>query len=170
MKRFDTMVNEVYISLRQRNIPIKNCPVTISNRLKRVFGTTYYKKRGNTETYNIKIAGYLVNNGSEHGIKSTIAHEFIHTCDGCLNHGALWKHYASMVSDLYNISRTNTMEDKGISQGVANAINNSNIKYIVKCTTCNHEWKYKRMCKTLKVINYCSCPYCKTTTLNLKVL
>lgn len=170
MKSFDTMVNEVYISLRQRNIPIKNCPVIVSYRLKSAFGNTCYRKRGDVVTYTIKIASFLVENGSERGIKSTIAHEFIHTCDGCMNHGALWKRYASMVSDLYDISRANKMEDKGISQNVANTIHNSNIKYIVKCTACNREWKYKRMCKTIQVLDRCSCPYCQTKTLNLKTL
>lgn len=40
MKDFNTMVNEVYISLRRRGVPVKNCPITISHRLKRAFGNT----------------------------------------------------------------------------------------------------------------------------------
>ena len=170
MKDFETMVNEVYISLRKRGIPIVNCPVTVSNRLKAVYGNTHCKVRFGERSYYIQIASFLVEHGSENGIKSTIAHEYIHTCDGCMNHGKLWKHYASMVSDMYDINRADTMENKGISQNVANAIHNSSIKYIVKCGTCNHEWKYKRMCKTLKVLDRCACPYCNTKTLNLKTL
>lgn len=165
MKSFDTMVNEVYISLRRRNIPIRNCPVTVSHRLTGVFGNTRYKMRDGS--YHIQIAGFLVDNGSEHGIKSTIAHEYLHTCDGCLNHGALWKRYASMVSDLYNINRANTMEQNGISKEVANTIHNSGVKYAVICSNCGHEWKYKRMCKTLRVIDRCTCPYCNAQKLEL---
>lgn len=172
MKDFNTMVNEVYISLRRRGVPIKNCPVTISHRLKRAFGKTRCKIRYGERSYYIQIASYLVENGSEHGIKSTIAHEYIHTCDGCLNHGALWKRYGNMVSDLYDISRCSTYESKGISENAVQAIqaNREQFKYIVKCTTCNHEWKYKRMCKTLKLIERCTCPYCNTMALKVKTL
>lgn len=73
MKDFNTMVNEVYISLRRRGVPVKNCPVTISHRLKRAFGNTRCKVRYGERSYSIQIASYLVENGSEHGIKSTIA-------------------------------------------------------------------------------------------------
>lgn len=169
MKDFNTMVNEVYISLRRRGVPIKNCPVTISHRLKRAFGKTRCKIRYGKRSYSIQIASYLVENGSEHGIKSTIAHEYIHTCNGCMNHGALWKRYGNMVSDLYDISRCTTYESKGISENAMQYIREQ-YKYIVKCTTCNHEWKYKRMCKTLKLIDRCTCPYCNTMTLKVKTL
>lgn len=172
MKDFNTMVNEVYISLRRRGVPVKNCPVTISHRLKRAFGNTRCKTRYGERSYSIQIASYLVENGSERGIKSTIAHEYIHTCDGCMNHGALWKRYGNMVSDLYDINRCDTYESKGISNDAVQSIqaNREQFKYIVKCNKCNREWKYKRMCKTLKVIERCTCPYCNTVTLHMATL
>ena len=32
-------------------------------------------------------------------LRATLAHELLHTCPGCLNHGAAWKAYAKTVGE-----------------------------------------------------------------------
>ena len=52
----------------------------------------------------------------EKKIKQTIAHELIHTCKGCMNHGERWKHYAMIMNRRYGyeIKRTATDEEMGV--------------------------------------------------------
>ena len=47
----------------------------------------------------------------------TLAHEVLHTCPGCRNHGALWKEYAARMNGAYGyaISRTGTCEALGVA-------------------------------------------------------
>lgn len=46
-------------------------------------------------------------NGPENEIKDVIAHELIHTCEGCFNHGAQFKKYMQIINTLgYNVSVT----------------------------------------------------------------
>lgn len=161
---------EVANQLIERGIPIHRCNVTISNRLKRVFGNCKRRVRYGEVSYEIKIASFLAEHGDEYGIKSTIAHEFIHTCDGCMNHGKLWKKYGDMVSDLYDINRCDTMESKGINEEVAKQLYKQicDYKYVVICDTCGYTWKYKRFTKTLRNIKNCKCPYCNTQNLEVR--
>ena len=44
------------------------------------------------------------------GLKNTILHELLHSCNGCFNHGDKWKILAQKVYDEYgiNIKRTST--------------------------------------------------------------
>ena len=168
MKSFDAMTNEVFISLKKRRIPIANCTVTINNRLSGVFGRCITKTMGGKAiSHKIEIAGFLVKNGSEQGIKDTIAHEYLHTCDGCQNHGAKWKHYASIISDMYDVTRTSTAESKGIDKRIVVQRVEESYKYVVKCGGCGVESKYKRMGKNLKNLNRCICSRCGSKELKL---
>lgn len=66
--------------------------------------------------YEINISSRLLKSGSEEALKRVLMHELIHTCDGCMNHGALWKYYAEIVRRGlgYPITRTNTAAELGL--------------------------------------------------------
>lgn len=51
------------------------------------------------------------------GLKNTLLHEILHTCEGCMNHGAQWKAYAKQMQDAYGIvlKRTGSAWEKGIA-------------------------------------------------------
>ena len=53
----------------------------------------------------------------ERACMQTLAHEVLHTCPGCRNHGALWKEYAARMNGAYGyaISRTGTCEALGVA-------------------------------------------------------
>lgn len=46
-------------------------------------------------------------------LKNTLIHEILHTCEGCHNHGKLWKSYADKMNALYgyHISRLANQEE-----------------------------------------------------------
>ena len=49
-------------------------------------------------------------------LENTMIHEILHTCNGCMNHGATWKNLAEKVNSAYgyNIKRTTSSAEKGI--------------------------------------------------------
>lgn len=60
----------------------------------------------------------LAEDASMDGLKSTIIHELLHTCVGCMNHKTKWKFYADKVNRTYgyNIKRTSTADEKGVKE------------------------------------------------------
>ena len=75
---------------------------------------------------------------SEDGLINTLLHELLHTCPGCLNHGAIWKKYAAMVYGKfgYNVKRTNDEQEKGVTTGNFNATERE-YKYLIYCEKCH---------------------------------
>lgn len=171
-KSFDAVVSEVRNELWARDIPIVNCPVVISKRLRKAFGNTKLKIRGSEKEYKIQIADFLVREGSEEYVKNVIAHEYLHTCPDCMNHGEIWKAWAQKVSDAFSVTVYGNYNDAGFSKAALQEIKEKREKpkYVVFCADCGHEWQYKRYSKVLQNINNCKCPYCKTKSLLAKKL
>lgn len=71
---------------------------------------------------------------AEKDIMTTICHEILHTCAGCMNHGSRWKSYAAIVNRKYgyNIKRVTTSKEKGIDKLIPDGM-----KYAIKCEKCN---------------------------------
>lgn len=92
----------------------------------------------------------------EHYIRETLAHEVLHTVEGCFNHSPLWKRYARYTASQlgYNITTTSTAAEKGIPDESIIKVN-----YILKCTACGRENKFQRLSKAVKnPENYrCNC-------------
>ena len=77
----------------------------VNTRALRRWGCTHKKEFG----YWIDINQILLDESvPESELISTIAHELCHTCDGCMNHGNLWKIYANKFQNAYGykIART----------------------------------------------------------------
>lgn len=67
----------------------------------------------------------------EEAVRQTLAHELLHSCPGCMNHGARWREYAAqMVRYGYRISRSDTAESLGVSLPAEPP------RYILRCTGC----------------------------------
>lgn len=68
-------------------------------------------------------------------VRETLAHEVLHTCRGCRDHGPRWKEYAARMNRAYgyDISRTGTWEAMGLpEQRPAN--------YALVCQRCGREF------------------------------
>lgn len=101
-------------------------------------------------TFTIQISSVLLeDSNSICGLKNTIIHELIHTCDGCMNHGNKWKEFADKVNKFYgySIKRTSSPEEKGVS---VDSIKENKRHYEVTCSDCGNKFIYYRDCKVTK--------------------
>lgn len=83
--------------------------------------------------YVIELAARVAE-GAEEVCRETLAHELLHTCTGCQNHGALWKEYARRMNGAYGykIKRV-AVED------AMRGIQPRPFKYLVRCERCGAE-------------------------------
>lgn len=88
-------------------------------------------RRGNTDY--IELSARLPAAG-ERAVLETLAHEILHTCRGCRNHGARWQGYAAKMNAAYgyHISRTGSWEAMGLP-------NPRPVRYLLACTRCGVE-------------------------------
>ena len=85
----------------------------LNRRARTRFGCCIRREGG----YTIELSAQLAREGSEEAILQVLAHEVLHTCYGCSNHGRRWKGYAQRMNAAYgyHISRTDNFADLGIS-------------------------------------------------------
>lgn len=146
-----------YLICRQKmydaNIPVGIVSnLSINSRLNSVWGRCrWYKTHSN---FDIEISERLMLAGDSTGIECTIIHELLHTCEGCLNHGKLWKEYASIVSMLYGypVSRISDAETLGVDIDVLLEQG----YYACRCKDCGNIIPKKSLCNFIKhPENYC---------------
>lgn len=154
----DNILKEVIKQAQELDIPVPdniNEQVYINPRPKRRFGCC------NTMNgkFNIEISEFLLKSDITK-IKGVIAHEVLHTCKGCRDHGARWKEYADRMNKAYgyNIKRVSSFEEMGLDE-IARPDSANDIKYIIKCQKCGKEYPRKRFtCVMQKIDAYrCQC-------------
>lgn len=99
------------------------------------------------------------------GLKSTLYHEILHTCDGCMNHGEKWTALAAKVTRYYGVkvSRTDSALDKGFSKEQAQAYEKkrtAKAKYKFVCDGCGQEITYMRAGDHVKHPERYRCVFC----------
>ena len=120
----------------------------VNHRAKNRFGQC---RRRNDEFgvyYTINISSFILGDETdEREVESTVIHEILHSCDGCMNHGEKWKGYANIVRKKYgyNIERTGSFEDFGLKKDDV-----VTFRYILRCTDCRNEFKRNRMSKVIQ--------------------
>lgn len=89
-------------------------------------------------TYTIELSARLLN-AEEQAVRQTLAHEVLHTCWGCANHGARWKGYAARMNAAcgYTIARTDTCERLGVED-------TARTRYVLVCTRCGTQFRRSR--------------------------
>lgn len=131
--------------------------VTINTRAKKRWGQC--KKVG--MCYEISISSMLIKDSvALVHLENTVIHEILHTCKGCMNHGATWKELASKVNRTYgyNIKRTNSFEEKGITPPTTNYA----IKHKFVCKGCGQVIVRQRESDFTKRYNLYKCGRCKS--------
>lgn len=88
--------------------------------------------------YTIEVAKRVAE-GPERTCRAVLAHELLHTCYGCRNHGKRWKGYAERMEQAYGyiIKRTSTDEELGVEQTGA-------YRYLLQCGSCGLEFRRYR--------------------------
>lgn len=140
MNDFNTLLQIVIAEAKAIKIPVSEHiqpNVIINKRAKKRFGQCIIEN----ESYTIELSEKLLN-VPEQSCKQTIAHEIIHTCKGCQNHGTLFMHYAEQMNQRYgyHIKRTNSCEEMGIAREQTE----KPVKYIVLCEKCGVQIKRER--------------------------
>lgn len=151
-QNLDVLLAEMTTKLKQAGIPVsdKIAPAVIINRrAKKRLGCCIYREG----LYTIEISSLLVDEKKYSGVlaggsrpsllEETMAHELLHTCPGCRNHGKLWKQYAAAVNCSYGYAIRRTVET-----GDNPEINEA--KYILLCRQCGREIKRQRLSKAVK--------------------
>ena len=77
--------------------------------------------------------------GSRERCMETLAHELLHTCWGCGNHGKRWKTYAARMNAAYGyeIQRAATNEKMGVAPA-------REVKYVIQCQRCGQRFERLR--------------------------
>lgn len=113
--------------------------------------------------YSINISIALLDERNDiNGLKNTIIHELLHTCDGCMNHGPKWKAVASKVNDAYgyNIKRCSAASEKGVEKDTRPKHKVIEYKYEIRCEDCGHIYKRSKMSKVIQHPELYLCSHC----------
>lgn len=134
MEDVNVLLADILEQARALGIPVSRniCPqVELNTRAAARFGCCF--KRG--EAYQIEVSARLLQAG-EGAVRETLAHEVLHTCRGCRDHGERWKSYAARMNGAYgyHISRTNTWEALGLPD-------QRKVNHLVVCERCGREFK-----------------------------
>ena len=118
MNEFDALLARAVEQARALGIPVSariSPHVAVNRRAVTRFGCCI--RRGGE--YVIELSERLLE-AEERACMQTLAHEVLHTCPGCRNHGALWKEYAARMNGAYGyaISRTGTCGVRTLRAGV----------------------------------------------------
>lgn len=139
----DKLLGEVVARARAVGIPVsaRICP-TVGRNTRAVARFGCCVRKG--EAYYIEISARLLEAG-EGVVVETLAHEVLHTCPGCRNHGARWKAYAAKMTAAYgyHIARTGTWEAVGLAD-------EKPVNYLLVCRGCGLEIKRTRASKLVR--------------------
>ena len=129
-EELDNLLARAAAQARAVRIPVPDCvcpQVRLNRRARTRFGCCV--RQGGT--YIIELSAQLAREGTEDAALQVLAHEVLHTCYGCSNHGKRWKSYAAKMNAAYgcHISRTDNFEDLGIED-------DRPVRYWVVCTRC----------------------------------
>lgn len=142
---------------RAIHIPVShhiNPKVTINMRARKRFAAC--KRVKGSSNYEIEV-GEMLLRVNEKLVKSILAHEILHTCQGCYNHGSTWKTYADQMNQAYGyeISTTTTYEALGLHAPEQN----KRINYVITCQNCGQQmYRQKRSRLVAHIDEYrCKC-------------
>ena len=131
-KTLDALLAKVIAQARQAGIPVSpsiDPRVRINRRARTRFGCCIQK---NGRFY-IELASQLLG-AEEQAVCQVLAHEVLHTCPGCANHGPRWRYWAERMNRAYgyHIQRTGSYQALGLSDPRP-------VRYLVVCSRCGRE-------------------------------
>ncbi len=147
-------MNEVMRECMALKIPIStdiDPNIIINKRARSRFAAC--KKKGSSP-YIIEVGEALL--GSDRMVvKNILAHEILHTCYGCYNHGKRWKLYADKMNRAYgyHITTTTTYEALGLEAPERKRT----IHYVIVCQKCGHEFYRQKKSKLVTETNHYRC-------------
>ena len=128
-KNLDILLVQVVSQARSLSIPVSSKidpHVTVNTRARTRFGCC--RKAGGR--YVIEVSASLFS-AEEQAIRQVLAHEVLHTCPGCADHGPRWQHWAALMNRIfgYDIRRTHTPQALGLED-------TRPVRWLVVCQSC----------------------------------
>lgn len=149
----DGLLARVIAQARAARVPVSeriDPRVRLNRRAKTRFGCCI-RRDGR---YTIELAERLAREGGEAAVLRVLAHEVLHTCYGCANHGKRWQGYARRMGEVYGyaIRRTDDYAALGLTD-------DRPVRYWVVCQRCGRRIpRMKRSPLTQSPERYrCSC-------------
>ena len=105
---FDAALQHVLEQVRAAGIPASaqiDPQVRVNTRAKKRYGRCIFRDG----RYEIELSARLQAADSS-VVHTVLAHEVLHTCPGCMNHGARWKQYAAKMGERYGYSIQRTAD------------------------------------------------------------
>ncbi len=128
----DGLLAVVLDQARQAGVPVSSriCPTVILNRRAR---TRFGCCRRRDGVYCIEIAAARPAAGEE-AVRQVLAHEVLHTCPGCADHGPQGRRWAARMNAAwgYRIQRTDSHQALGLPD-------DRPVRYLVVCRRCGKE-------------------------------
>ncbi len=142
-QELDGLLAEMTETLRALGIPLStqiSPSLVVNSRARRRLGCCWFRDG----RYVIEVSASLLEKPGD--LRQTLAHELLHTCRGCRNHGEKWKAYAARVNEAlgYEIQRL------APAQGEPEPLRREQTRYVLKCQSCGAEIRRSRMSKAVK--------------------
>lgn len=147
---FDAVLQTVILQAKAAGIPVSDRihpQITINTRAKKRYGRCIYKDG----RYTIELSAHL-QNADNHLVHTVMAHEVLHTCPGCMNHGEDWKYYAAVMGKQYGYAIERAAKEPLIQEKPVEA------RYLLECTACGMQIV---RCRKSRVVEYPHLYRCK---------
>lgn len=156
-KEIEFCVQELIKECRNLKIPVSrkiDSEITINKRARSRFAACRREKGIKGEIYRIEIGEMLLVTDKK-VVRTILAHELLHTCRGCYNHGTKWKEYASKMNQTYGykIKTTATYEELGLEA----LEREKKINYVITCQKCGKTFYRQKRSKLITNINQYRC-------------
>jgi predicted SprT family Zn-dependent metalloprotease len=142
----------------------------VNTRAKHRWGQTCRKG----DVYTINISSVLLDERTDYnGLKATIIHELLHTCEDCMCHTGEWRRLANKVNRYYpyNIQRTASNESVGLSEAQQKEIKEkeiANCRYQIQCKKCGRIVRRSRASNFTKHPENYKCGFCGGSFITIK--
>lgn len=152
------LLQQVIGQARALGIPVSariQPQVRLNSRAKKRFGCCI---GGPGQGYVIELSAALPAAGRAVCLQ-TLAHEVLHTCPGCQNHGPAWKAYAARMGDAYGyaIHRTDKPEALGVQLPAAAPPRR---RWCVTCAACGRRFYRQKSCPVVRTPARYRCAAC----------
>lgn len=152
MRDYTQIAIEVMIQVREAGIVPGNIRRIVTNsRTKNRWGRCTRKLDNMTGDfyYEIEIGEWMTEEKfPEKLIRNTIAHEIIHSCEGCMNHGVKFHQLASIMNAKYGYDIQTYVSKEEMA--IRNEVEPVEYRYKIRCKKCGHEYGKHRMCEVLR--------------------
>ena len=131
-QELNKILQDIISECRAIKLPVSNFiepEVLINKRARKRFGAC----KKTTKGFTIEISEFMLDADLVH-IKNILAHEVLHTCRGCQNHGKKWKVMAQTMNAEYGYQITTTSSYE--KMGLEKTEQQNQYKYMIQCRSC----------------------------------